>query len=319
MDELLGKEIHHLVHHTHADGSPYPASECPTKDVVRTGETRHMKTEVFWRKDGTSLPVDYTAVPVRGDGGVTGVVVSFHDISEQLAVDRMKDEFISIVSHELRTPLGSIRGSLGLLAAGLLGTLPERGSHMLDLAIRNTDRLIRLVSDILDIERIESGRATFQLRPEDAGELVTRSVESMSPAAEAAQVRLTCDAESLPVEVDPDRIQQALTNLVGNAIKFSDAGSEISVSVRPREQEALFSVRDEGRGIPADKLEKVFQRFEQVDVSDSRQKGGTGLGLAITRSIVRQHGGRIWVESALGEGSTFYFTVPLAHAGVTGR
>jgi signal transduction histidine kinase len=183
---------------------------------------------------------------------------------------------------------------------------------MLEVAMRNTDRLIRLVSDILDIERIESGRMPMQLQPENARELVQRSVESITSVADAAGIKLVCRAEPIPLIVDPDKVQQTLTNLLSNAIKFSDRGSEVGVEVERQNGSALFSVRDQGRGIPADKLETIFRRFEQVDPSDSRQKGGTGLGLAIARSIVRMHGGQIWVESTLGRGSTFFFTVPLA-------
>jgi signal transduction histidine kinase len=179
------------------------------------------------------------------------------------------------------------------------------------VALNNTDRLIRLVSDILDIERIESGKVAMELRPEDAREIVQRSVEGINNVAEAAGVKLVSDAESIPLMVDPDRVLQTLTNLLSNAIKFSEPGREVAVEVRRENGSAVFAVRDEGRGIPPDKLEAIFRRFVQVDASDARQKGGTGLGLAIARSIVQQHGGKIWVESTVGEGSTFYFTMPV--------
>lgn len=316
-DETQGQRLHTLLHHTRADGTPYPAEECPTRKALVSGQIGHIHNEVFWRKDGTSFPVEYTAVPIKTNGVMTGAVMTFHDISQQLAVDRMKDEFISVVSHELKTPLSSIRGSLGLLAAGVLGPVPERANRMVEVALNNTDRLIRLVTDILDIERIESGRMPMQFSNDDAQELVQRSIESITPVATSAGVDLICRAESIPVYVDSDRIVQTLTNLLSNAIKFSDAGSKVIVEVRRDDDMALFSVQDSGRGIPIDKQELIFRRFEQVEMSDSRQKGGTGLGLPIARSIVRQHGGNIWVDSTPGKGSTFYFTLPRLSGGLS--
>ena len=314
LEEIGGRSLHNTVHHSRPDGSHYPAEECPSRAAILNAETRHANNEVFWRKDGTPFPVEVTSVPILEGGTRSGAVLTFHDISHQLAISRMKDEFIAIVSHELRTPLTSIRASLGLLGAGLLGAVPEPASRMLDVAISNTDRLIRLVSDILDIERIESGRVAMQLRPDDASELVRRSIEAIAGAAEGAGVQLVTQTEPVPLWVDRDRILQTLTNLLSNAIKFSERGSTVKVQVQRHNGSAVFCVSDQGRGIPSDRLEAIFDRFEQVDASDSRQKGGTGLGLAIARSIVQQHGGKIWAESKLGEGSTFYFTVPVAAA-----
>src|SRR5262249_42015374 len=161
----------------------------------------------------------------------------------------------------------------------------------------------RLINDILDIERIESGRAPMDRHWTDARDLVLRSVAAIRSVADAANVKVVTDAEPILLRADPDRVQQTLTNLLGNAIKFSPRGSQIDVRAVRRADSALISVCDRGRGIPADKLETIFGRFEQVDASDAREKGGSGLGLAIARSIVEQHGGRIWVESAVGEGS----------------
>ena len=314
LEDIRGQALHGTIHYAYPDGAPYPADDCPTRAALRNGEMRHVSNEVFWRKDGTPFPVEFTAVPIRTGGTTTGAVLTFHDISHQLAISRMKDEFISVVSHELRTPLTSIRASLGLLAAGMLGPVPERANRMLEVAVNNSDRLIRLVSDILDIERIESGGVDMQLRPDDASELVRRSIEAIAGVAQGAGVELITQTEPVPLRVDRDRILQTLTNLLSNAIKFSDRGSRVTVQVQRQNGSALFCVSDQGRGIPTDKLETIFGRFEQVDASDSRQKGGTGLGLAIARSIVQQHGGQIWAESTLGEGSTFYFTVPVAAA-----
>jgi PAS domain S-box-containing protein len=282
----------------------------PVRATLGSGVAREVKDAAFRRGDGSSFPVEYASTPIVEDGRITGAVITFRDVTERREVERMKDEFVSIVSHELRTPLTSIRGSLGLLAAGKLGEVPEKGRRMLDIAVQNTDRLVRLINDILDIERIESGRVTMELRSVDASELAHQSVDVMSAMAEKAGVRLFAWADRQPLAADPDRILQVLTNLLSNAIKFSPAGAEVALTVERGEGEVLFRVRDQGRGIPADRLESIFERFSQVDSSDARDKGGTGLGLAICRSIVQQHGGRIWVESAPGEGSTFTFTLP---------
>ena len=309
-EEVRGRSLHATLHHSRPDGSPYPPQECPTGQAMQEGKPLHVRGEVFWRKDMSSLPVDFTAVPIKSGGHVTGAVMTFHDISQQLAIDRMKDEFIGVVSHELRTPLTSIRASLGLLASGMLGAAPDQAKRMVDLALNNTERLVRLVNDILDVERIESGKTTMQLQQHDARELVEKCLESLAPMATGAGVRLVSSAESVSVCVDSDRIVQALTNLVGNAIKFSQPGSVVNVTAQRKAGAVQFSVADQGRGIPRDKLESIFRRFEQVDVSDSKHKGGTGLGLPIARSIVRQHGGDMWVESVPSKGSTFYFTIP---------
>jgi PAS domain S-box-containing protein len=261
-------------------------------------------------RDGHEFPVEITIWP--GRRGVTDTFNAFvRDISERRAVERMKDEFVSVVSHELRTPLTSIRGALGLLTSGLVGVLPERGRRMLEIALNNTDRLVRLINDILDIERMQLGKVTVQRRLCDTAALLTQAVEEMQAMAEEAGVTLA--VTSLPVRVwaDPDRIIQTLTNLLSNAIKFSPAGGTVWVTVARQKEEAVFMVKDQGRGIPAGKLETIFERFQQVDASDARKRGGTGLGLAICRSIVRQHEGRIWAESVFGTGSSFFFTLPV--------
>jgi PAS domain S-box-containing protein len=282
----------------------------PVRATLSSGVGREVKDAAFRRADGTSFPVEYASTPIVEEGQLTGAVVTFRDVTERREVERMKDEFVSVVSHELRTPLTSIRGSLGLLAAGKLGEVPEKGRRMLEIAVQNTDRLVRLINDILDIERIESGRVTMELRPVDASELAHQSVEVMAAMAEKAGVRLYAWADRQPLEADPDRVLQVLTNLLSNAIKFSPPGGEVTLTTERGAGEAVFHVRDQGRGIPADRLESIFERFSQVDSSDARDKGGTGLGLAICRSIVQQHGGRIWVESEPGVGSTFTFTLP---------
>jgi signal transduction histidine kinase/DNA-binding response OmpR family regulator len=226
-------------------------------------------------------------------------------------VDSVKDEFISTVSHELRTPLTSIRGALGLLSAGLLGNVDAKAQNLLRIASSNTERLIRLINDILDLERMESGRAPLKLRRCSIQDLAREAVDTMAPMAEGngLHIELVCRAprESIYFDADPDRILQVLTNLLSNAIKFSPTGTAITVQIDSDLNSVLLKVVDRGRGIPSDKLEMVFGRFQQVEASDASKKGGTGLGLAICRSIIAQHGGAIWAQpNESGPGTTLW-------------
>jgi hypothetical protein len=261
------------------------------------------------RTDSTTLPVEVSAA-MLGDGTIQIIA---RDISGRKELERLKDQFLSVVSHELRTPLTSIRGSLGLLASGQLTTAPDKANRMITLAVANTDRLIRLINDILDVERITSGAIAMNLGWCEGREIATQVIEAMRPMADRTGVSLGVAGPRVKLWADADRITQTLTNLIGNAIKFSPNGSSIDVTIALVSGEALFEVRDHGRGIPAEKLELIFERFQQVDATDAREKGGTGLGLAISRGIVKQHGGRIWAENnppAIG-GSVFKFTLPL--------
>ena len=246
------------------------------------------------------------------------MVVAFQDISERRRLERMKDEFISTVRHELRTPLTSLRASLGLISAGTLDKRPEKQRQMLDMAMGNCDRLIRLVNDILDFEKVEKGKLQFDREPVEAIDLLRRAADVAYTAA--SQAHIIVGVEGAPVQIlgDEERILQVLNELVANAIKFSPRDSSIRLSAQPRHgggegaEEVCFTVEDQGRGIAQEKLERIFERFQQGDASDSRALGGTGLGLALCRSIVEQHGGRIWAESTPGKGSRFHFTLPAA-------
>lgn len=221
-------------------------------------------------------------------------------LQQRKHLDNLKDEFISTVSHELRTPLTSIRAALGLLSAGVAGKVDEKAANLLRIASSNTDRLVRLINDILDLERMESGRAPLLIRRCALPELVQQAVDTMRSMAEAASVRLEIAPEPANTPItfdgDPDRILQVLTNLLSNAIKFSPAGAPVRILTASDGTNLVLQIEDAGRGIPADKLETIFDRFGQVEAADAKQKGGSGLGLAICRSIVAQHGGTIWAE-----------------------
>ncbi len=257
--------------------------------------------------------------------GVQCTLQIMNDITER---KRLENEFISLVSHELRTPMTSTIGALDLLNSGQLGTLSDRGQQILNVAIRNTERLIRLVNDILDLERMKSGKISIQRVEYDLKSLLIQAIEVMQPMAEKAQVELKLESSNVNLNLDPDRILQTLTNLLSNAIKFSKPGSTVMLktTVTNSLQHKVttinycqIQVQDSGRGIPADKLESIFERFQQVDASDSRSKGGTGLGLAICRHIVEGHDGHIWVESVLEKGSIFYVNLPLIPIGQVGQ
>jgi PAS domain S-box-containing protein len=309
--DLCGSSLHERVHAKGSDGSPIVWTDCPVYRCLTHGEEATSKT-TYWKKDGTSIPAELTTRPIRDvNGDIKGAVITFRDISARVAVERMKEEFISIVSHELRTPLTAIRGALGLIGAGRVGVVSEKMGRMLEIAVSNTDRLVRFINDILDIERMESGKIVLTRKLCSAPELIDAAVDLIRPIAEKAGVRLEVERAEGALFGDSDRLVQTLTNLIGNAIKFSPPDTTVSISATEEQREVCFTVSDQGRGIPASKLHAIFDRFQQVDASDSREKGGTGLGLAICRTIVRQHGGEIWAESgASGSGSRFFFTVP---------
>jgi len=306
--ELIGKAVHELLHGAAAEDRRC-AEDCPLRRA--TGhQMPALGEDTIYRRDGSWFPAEYALTPILEQGRFSGSVLSFHDISQRYALDRLKDEFISTVSHELRTPLTSIRGALGLLSSGILGEVNDKAANLLRIALTNSDRLVRLINDILDLERIQSGREPLAFRPVQLDEIVRQAIDGMQPVADAAGVQLIHDTTQVEIAADADRLLQVLTNLLSNAVKFSPPNSTISVMLRPGVTGVTLSVIDHGRGIPADKLEAIFGRFQQVDASDSRQKGGSGLGLAICRTIVLQHSGRIWAERNPVRGSTFRVFLP---------
>ncbi|HEV2274628.1 MAG TPA: PAS domain S-box protein [Acidobacteriaceae bacterium] len=306
--DLIGRSVHSVVHEERRDHE-ICTDQCRTRRALLVREANSGQ-DVFYRKNGASFPVEFSLTPMVEHSVAVGSVLSFRDISQRYALDRMKDEFVSTVSHELRTPLTSIRGALGLLSAGLLGEVGDKASNLLRIAVSNSDRLVRLINDILDLERMQSGRAPLAYRLCCLEELARQAIDAMTPMAEAAKVQLLLDSEPMQVEADADRLLQVMTNLLSNAIKFSPPHSQVTVKLERLLDGVTLNVIDHGRGIPKDKLESIFDRFQQVDASDSRQKGGTGLGLAICRTIVQQHAGRIWAERNPDRGSTFRMFLP---------
>jgi signal transduction histidine kinase len=239
-------------------------------------------------------------------------LITVADVTEARRAEQAKSEFVATVSHELRTPVTSIRGALGMLAGPLASGLPDKHKSLVELALRNADRLTLLINDILDVEKIESGSMTFALEPCDANKLVRDAAEMNRAYADARGVTLALGALARPLLVlaDPHRIQQVLANLISNAVKFSDAGGLVQVTAVPGSGGAVISVHDRGPGIPPEFRDRIFERFAQADATDARTKGGTGLGLSISKAIVEKHGGRLRFESQPGS-TTFSFELPL--------
>lgn len=307
----------------------YPVMK-PYIEQALLGEVVNYDQEITLA-DGRNCAISVTYIPHIANQKVKGFFALASDISDRKAIERMKDEFLSVVSHELRTPLTSLHSALKILSTGRLGSLSSDGQQMLEIADDNTERLVRLVNDVLDLQRIESGDVIIEKQWCDTADIMTQAVESMRAMANHNQINLQLDLISVTIWANPDYLLQALTNLISNAIKFSPSGSSVILFAeyadsRPLRKPSLlptktrgdrnlpnivFHVRDQGQGIPTDKLSQIFERFQQVDSSDSRKKGGTGLGLTICRKIVEQHDGTIWVESLIGKGSTFSFSIPL--------
>ncbi|HEY2289928.1 MAG TPA: response regulator [Thermoanaerobaculia bacterium] len=234
------------------------------------------------------------------------------DVEEEKRIAQMKNDFVSVVSHELRTPLTSIRGSLGLIAGGVAGELPEKARTLVEIASKSCDRLVRLINDILDVEKIESGKMGFYFAPVELAPLLQRAVEDNRAYAEGYGVglRVTATAAGARVWGDPDRLLQVMTNLISNAVKFSSRGGTVEIATARGIGDVRISVTDHGRGISPEFRQRIFERFAQSDSSSTREKGGTGLGLSISRAIIERHHGRIGFTSEPGVATTFYCDLP---------
>lgn len=274
---------------------------------VRRGERADRIEQPLRRADGRVVDIEVSSSPTtfKGQDAIQSLA---RDITDRKRAERLKDELIGLVSHELRNPLGAIRGALAQLERRL-PDLPAMERRFLEMAARNSELLLRMLNDLLDIERLEDGMA-LDWQTVDAGALLYAARDIMAVPAQAARVTLDVDAASVSFVADRDRLIQVLVNLTGNAIKFSPEGGIVRLGVDRNDDGVHFRVEDQGRGIPADKLESIFGRFSQVEPADAGEKGGAGLGLAISRAIVQQHGGRIWAESEWGHGSVFHLRLP---------
>jgi PAS domain S-box-containing protein len=265
-------------------------------------------------KDGSYLWVLDRAMAVRSDdrGRALRMVGTYTDISHHKKIDRLKSEFIATVSHELRTPVTSMRGSLGLLEAGVLGELPTRAMDMVRLANKNCQRLIRLVDDILDMDQLMSDSMHFELRSLNLIDVVQQSLEENYPFALSFQVQLKFTPPDYPCMVDGDegRLHQILTNLLSNAVKFSQAGDVVQIRIIELDLVLKIEVEDSGSGIPVGFQKRIFEAFAQADGSDTRRQGGTGLGLKISKRLIEAMNGNIGFTSTVGQGSLFWITLP---------
>ena len=257
-----------------------------------------------------------TVAPVHGPREeVVGHLVMYRDVTREAEAEAAKSEFVSLVSHELRTPLTSVKTSINLLTKGAAGTVSDKAQGLLEIALRNLDRLIRLVDDLLDLSRIESGRVVTKLEPVSLDHSAAQAVDAVMGFADERSVRIELrDSEAgTRVLADPDRLQQVIVNLLSNAIKFSPKDGRVGLRWWKQDRHAVIEISDEGPGIPADDLESIFDKFRQLERTATRKYGGAGLGLAISRAIVNQLSGELWAESEADEGSRFFVKIRLAH------
>ena len=332
--EMVGTPQHELIHHTRADGTPYATIDCPLYHARKAGTSTRVEGEVFWRKDGTSFPVEYAMTPVVEADGIVGAVVTFRDVSERRAAEaerarlldaaeaaqrvaeeanRAKVEFLATMSHELRTPLNAIGGYAELLELEIRGPITEE--QRADLArIRQSQRhLLRLINEVLNYAKLEAGSVRYEVESVVLAELVASVAPLVGPQLAAkglAYSQSSCEPTSPVARADRDKVRQVLLNLLSNAVKFTAPGGRVDVLCgRAANGRVTIAVRDTGVGIAADHVERVFEPFVQVDAALTRQQEGTGLGLAISRDLARGMGGDLTVESEVGVGSTFVLTL----------
>ena len=306
-DELLGQNVKKII-------PERVAERLIANGLPSSGDalTLHIGTEIELtgrRKDGGEFPVEIMLSPLES----AERILVIRDISVRRQTERLKDEFVATVSHELRTPLTSISGSLGLLAGQWASKLPQSAARLVAIAHTNSQRLVRLINDILDIEKLESGRVVFNLSQVAARSVAEHAIDDNRGYAESYGVHVRLDPASadLDVSADPDRLAQVITNLLSNAIKFSPAGGEVLVGVEENASDVRITVRDCGSGIPDDFKLHIFEKFAQADATNTRQKGGTGLGLSIVKQIVERLGGKIGFDDAPGGGAIFYVDLPV--------
>ena len=308
--ELIGQNVKMLAPKSlRAAHDGYIANYIETGETEIIGTVRELEGQ---RRSGDVFPMELAISEVRTDRDrfFVGIV---RDITRRKEIDRMKSEFVSTVSHELRTPLTSIHGSLGLVTGGAVGEVPAQARDLIEIAGKNCERLIALVNDILDMEKIESGRMEYKFDLVDLDILVEQAIRANQAYGSEFDVAfvLTDTETGARVQGDGERLTQVLANLLSNAAKFSPAGEDVGISITRNDGAFRVSVKDSGNGVPEEFRDRIFEKFSQADSSDARQGGGTGLGLSISRAIIEKHGGRLDFDSKAGEGATFYFDLPV--------
>jgi len=320
VNELIGRHSHALWHYKKSDGSSYPVEDCPIYAAYKDGKVHHKDDEVFWIKDGTYFPVAYTSTPIIEDGNIVGAVVTFRDITERKQAEgklkKLSDElarsnadlqqFAYTASHDLQEPIMVVAGFVKLLAKRYKGKLDEKADEFIEHAIDGTERMQVLIKDLLDYSRVGSTGKSFVHT--DCLSALDKAVFNLQIAIKESGAVITHD--DLPtVMADSSQLARLFQNLISNAIKFrGKEASKIHISARKKEDEWIFNFKDNGIGIDSKFSEQIFVMFQRLHTK--KQYPGTGIGLATCKKIVERHGGRIWVESEQGKGSTFYFTIP---------
>jgi two-component system CheB/CheR fusion protein len=323
---LIGRQMHPLIHHTRADGTPYPPEQSPIYEAMRRREGAHVDDEVIWRADGTPFPAEYWSHPISRHDEVIGAVVTFLDISERRRAEieiqegvRRREQFLAMLSHELRNPLAAILGATRILSNA---SLPELACQEAGQVVeRQAKHMARLLDDLLDVSRITHGRIVLRKELIDLRETAHSAIEALGPfmAERGTQLSVDIDPEPLLVDGDPARLQQIQANLLSNASKYSPRGARVHLEIRRDGEQARIRVSDDGRGIEPDMLPRVFDLFVQGQQSIARQEGGLGIGLTLLRSLVELHDGRVEAESdGADRGSRFTVWLPLAPAAAGG-
>lgn len=302
-DELLGQRVMNLVAESDHEVTTQKFNDARNSKSVIKFENKTLA------KSGTGVDAQWAVSWSPADNSLYCVI---HDISERKKLEQLKREFIQMVSHDLRVPLTSLQMTLELLLTGVYGELSEKGRPRIQHAFSELERLINLINQLLEFERMESGKVEIYAEPTELSEVVTRSVEAVRSLAEKNKVSLNTNVFVIETSADAGKLIQVLVNLLGNAIKFSPPKTTVSATMERFEKYVEIRISDQGRGIPAEFRDKIFDRFEQVSIDDNRVKGGTGLGLAISKSIVVAHGGTIGVDSEEGAGSSFWIRLPLS-------
>lgn len=309
---LVGRPYMTTVRALDDQGNEILPNKRPMSDALATGQ-RVAASFNFARMDGAVFPVAITVTPIILDSRPIGAIAIFRDITQEKELEKMKDEFVSIASHELRTPMTAIKGLISMVMAGDYGAVNEGLKEPLTDIAQSTDRLIRLVNDMLNLSRIVAGRLIIELTEFDLSQLVAETIDSLQPIAKANHINLSHTlTKPLLVQADRDEVRQILNNLLGNALKFTNRGS-VTVSAKATGELAQLRVADTGVGISQANQVKLFGKFVQLSARGQSWPAGTGLGLHISRELARKMGGDVWlVTSQLGKGSTFTLSLPLA-------
>ena len=311
-NEAHGKSVHELMAFEDSKGRLIASEKNPILSALNSGRELVNSDYLFLRQDKAKFPLVMTVSPIFLDSKLIGAITIARDITKEKEIDQMKTDFVSTVSHELRTPLAIIREFVSLVHDGVSGELNEKQKNFLTTAQKNIDRLARIINDLLDISRIESGKIVLNRIFVDVRMLIEEVLESYRGHFETKNivVQASLDKQIPKLYVDRDKLIQVLTNLIGNASKFTQADGLVVITARSKENEMQFSVADTGTGISPENLKRVFGKFEQFGRVPGTGAKGTGLGLAISKGLVELHGGKIWVESELGKGTKFSFTLP---------